>query len=206
MMRKIVGSCTQGWVAGIDEAGRGPLAGPVVAAAVILDPGRRLCGLRDSKELTSRQRGRLARRIRERAASWSIAWADPREIDVLNILQATMLAMRRAVLGLGLRPERIVIDGNRSPDLGDLGIREVRTVVGGDRLIKSISAASILAKDSRDKMMMHLSDVYPGYGFCDHKGYPTPAHRQALNALGPCPLHRRSFSPVRQKLASDNPG
>ena len=185
-------------VAGVDEAGRGPLAGPVVAAAVILDPARRIEGLRDSKQLSPARREELDAEIREYSLSWSVAWSDTAEIDALNILEATMLAMRRAVLGLDLLPTEVRVDGNRLPDLrvpgGEIpGI----AVVGGDATVAAISAASIIAKTTRDSMMRALDAVYPEYGFANHKGYCTAVHRERLLEHGPCPEHRRSFAPVR---------
>ena len=191
-----------GWVCGVDEAGRGPLAGPVVAAAVILDPARPIEGLRDSKALNSRQRAALAQRIRESAQGWAIAEASVEEIDRLNILQATLLAMRRAVLLLPERPARALVDGNRAPVLPC----EVITLIRGDALEPCISAASILAKTERDAIMLRLHDRYPQYGFDVHKGYPTAEHRTALLRLGACEVHRRSFGPVRAALAAGCPG
>ena len=185
-----------GWICGVDEAGRGPLAGPVVAAAVILDPAKPIEGLRDSKALNARQRTALARQIRESARGWAIAQASVEEIDRLNILQATLLAMRRAVLLLPERPVRALVDGNRSPVLPC----EVITLIGGDALEPCISAASILAKTERDAIMLRLHDRYPQYGFDVHKGYPTADHRAALVRLGACDVHRRSFGPVRAVL------
>ncbi|OGT72628.1 MAG: ribonuclease HII [Gammaproteobacteria bacterium RIFCSPLOWO2_02_FULL_56_15] len=183
-------------IAGVDEVGRGPLAGPVIAAAVILDGNRRIEGLRDSKELSARKRVVLAESIRRHALAWSLGRAEPEEIDRLNILQASMLAMQRAVAGLAIEPTSVLVDGNQSPLLS----YPVRTVVGGDRLIPAISAASILAKVCRDAEMEEIEAQYPGYGFAQHKGYPTSAHLLALALLGPCPLHRRSFAPVRKLL------
>jgi ribonuclease HII len=189
-------------IAGVDEAGRGPLAGPVVAAAVILDPARPIRGLRDSKQLTPERRGVLARRIRERAAAWAVAEADHEEIDLLNILQATLLAMKRALVDLTLRPSMIMIDGNCSPYLFDcFADCQVRTVVGGDAILASISAASIIAKTHRDALMVAMCERYPGYGMSQHFGYGTPQHLQALVQLGPSPIHRRSFNPLRSWLA-----
>jgi ribonuclease HII len=183
-------------VAGVDEAGRGPLAGPVYAAAVILDPQRPLQGLRDSKQLSEAARQQLAGQIRASALAWSVAWADSEEIDALNILQATFLAMRRAVLGLGYRPQQVLVDGNRLPPL--LGLCDsARAVVRGDATVPAISAASILAKCARDQLLQGLDLVYPGYGLAQHKGYPTAAHLAALREHGPLPLHRLSFAPVR---------
>ncbi|NCC27758.1 MAG: ribonuclease HII [Gammaproteobacteria bacterium] len=181
------------WVAGVDEAGRGPLAGPVSAAAVILDPARPIPGLDDSKKLTPARRDALDLEIRERALAWSIAWASAQEIDRINILQASMLAMQRAVAALSIRPRRVLVDGNRCPDVGC----EARAVIGGDGLVPSIGAASILAKVARDRLMCELDRTFPGYGFAGHKGYPTRTHIEALRRLGPCPEHRRSFGPVR---------
>lgn len=183
-------------IAGVDEAGRGPLAGPVYAAAVVLDPARPVRGLRDSKQLTPERRALLAGRIRERALAWHVAWADVEEIDALNILGATLLAMRRAVLGLALRPAVVMVDGNRLPPVADCCDR-AEAVVQGDALVRAISAASILAKVARDELMTAADLAYPGYQLCSHKGYGTPEHLEALGRLGPCALHRRSFEPVR---------
>jgi ribonuclease HII len=183
-------------VAGIDEAGRGPLAGPVVAAAVILHPARPLAGLDDSKRLSAGQRALLEREIREHALCWAVAEASVAEIDALNILQATLLAMRRAVSALTRTPALALVDGNRDPGLG----LPTRTVVGGDRLHAEISAASILAKEARDRIMLGLAGAHPVYGFERHKGYPTRMHMAALGAHGPCEHHRRSFAPVRRCL------
>jgi len=186
-----------GLTAGVDEAGRGPLAGPVFAAAVILDPRIQIRGLRDSKQLTPEERDRLAIRIRATALAWAIGWADAAEIDVLNILQATLLAMRRALLGLAILPHRVCVDGDRCPDGAMLGLGcEMEAIVGGDDCIKVISAASILAKTGRDAFMTRVAGVYPGYGFERHKGYPTEDHRARLAAIGPCRIHRRSFAPL----------
>lgn len=187
-----------GPVAGIDEAGRGPLAGPVVAAAVILDPARPIAGLDDSKVLSEARRNVLATAIRESALAWSVAWADPREIDTLNILAATLLAMRRAILGLGVFPAGVRVDGNRLPGLG-FGGRSIpgEAVVRGDASVASISAASILAKTTRDRMMIEMDRLYPQYGFARHKGYGTEVHRERLRRHGPCSEHRLSFAPVR---------
>jgi ribonuclease HII len=181
-------------VAGIDEAGRGPLAGPVVAAAVILDPGRQVRGLKDSKVLSPERREELAVRIRERAIAWATGSADVDEIDRLNILHATMLAMRRAVEALPVVPEEALVDGNRCPSLAC----RARAIVKGDRDVKAISAASILAKTTRDALLVEFDRAYPQYGFAQHKGYGTPEHLAALERHGPCPLHRRSFAPVVQ--------
>jgi ribonuclease HII len=181
-------------VAGVDEAGRGPLAGPVVAAAVILDPEAPIEGLADSKVLTAARRDVLAVAIRSHALAWCVALADVAEIDALNILGATMLAMRRAVDGLATAPDEALIDGNRCPPLAC----RARAIVKGDRDVASISAASILAKTARDAMLVELDARYPAYGFARHKGYPTPDHLAALARFGPCPAHRRSFAPVAQ--------
>ena len=189
--------------AGVDEAGRGPLAGPVFAAAVILDPRKRIRGLRDSKQLPALERERLAAEIRISAAAWAIAWADAGEIDVLNILQASLLAMRRALLGLAIRPERVCVDGDRCPDGAMLGLDcAMEAIVGGDDCVKVISAASILAKTGRDAFMTRVAGVYPGYGFERHKGYPTEDHRARLTVMGPCRIHRRSFAPVGAVLVA----
>ena len=181
-------------VAGIDEAGRGPLAGPVVAAAVILDPKRPIRGLADSKVLAPERREELAVKIRERAIAWSIGSADVGEIDTINIFWATMLAMRRAVDALPVAPEEALVDGNRCPEV----TCRVRAIVKGDRDVRVISAASIIAKTTRDAMLRDFDRLYPVYGFAQHKGYATPDHLAALDAHGPCPIHRRSFAPVVQ--------
>jgi ribonuclease HII len=186
-------------VAGVDEAGRGPLAGPVVAAAVILDPAREIPGLADSKALSATARAALAELIRTRSSAWAIAWADAAEIDALNILAASMLAMRRAVDRLGIAPVHVQVDGNCCPRLGR-GCT-VEAVVGGDASVPAISAASILAKTWRDAWMERLELRHPGYGFARHKGYPTAEHRTALLQLGPCAAHRRSFAPVARLAA-----
>jgi len=190
--------------AGIDEAGRGPLAGPVAAAAVILPEGLSIAGLDDSKKLTPTRRETLAEEIRERSLAWSLGWADAAEIDALNILQATMLAMRRAIAGLGVWPESVQIDGNRLPELRFFA-RELNgeAVIGGDSTVAAISAASILAKVSRDACMREADRRFPGYGFNAHKGYGTAAHLENLRRLGPCTLHRRSFRPVSEALERD---
>ena len=188
-------------IAGVDEAGRGPLAGPVVAAAVILDPARPIRGLADSKVLEPEERERLALKIRERALCHAVAWADAEEIDSINILQATMLAMRRALMGLRISPQQVFIDGNRCPCMEGLGFECLSAaIVKGDATVPSISAASILAKTTRDALMRELDLRYPGFSLSGHKGYPTPCHVAALEALGPSPLHRRSFAPVRANV------
>ena len=189
-------------VAGVDEAGRGPLAGPVVAAAVVLDPRRVVHGLADSKVLSAAAREKLSIAIRARARSFAIARASVEEIDRLNILRASLLAMKRAVEALSLSPARVLVDGNRIPDL--VGC-EVRSVVGGDACIAEISAASILAKVDRDREMAALGRRYPQYGFASNKGYPTRAHREALAHHGPCPVHRRTFEPVRSLVQAAPP-
>ncbi len=184
------------WVCGVDEAGRGPLAGPVYAAAVILDPDHPIVGLKDSKKLGASRRATLTAAIRENALAWAIASADVEEIDRLNILQASLLAMRRAVLALNPAATEALIDGNRCPALPI----PARAIVRGDALEPCISAASILAKTERDKIMHALADVYPEYGFERHVGYPTAGHLAALKAFGPCAAHRKSFAPVRRIL------
>jgi len=178
--------------AGVDEAGRGPLAGPVYAAAVILDPARHIVGLRDSKVLSAAQRECLAVEIRACSLAWAVASADVAEIDALNILQATLVAMRRAIEGLALVPTEALIDGNQAPRLACV----THTIVNGDRDVASISAASILAKTARDAVLSNLGALYPLYGFDRNKGYGTPEHLVALERHGPCPEHRRSFAPV----------
>ncbi len=187
-----------GRVCGVDEAGRGPLAGPVFAAAVVLDDGCRVQGLADSKKLSPRTRERLAVEIREKALDWSIAWATVAEIDALNILNATMLAMRRAIEGLHMPPDEVLVDGNRVP--GGLAIPS-RAIVGGDATVAEISAASILAKTARDSEMQRLHRERPEYGLDRHMGYGTAVHLAALKRFGPAPFHRRSFAPVRDLLA-----
>ena len=192
-----------GPVAGVDEAGRGPLAGPVVAAAVILDPANIPAGLDDSKKLTAAARGRLETAIRETALAASVAWADRAEIDALNILAATMLAMRRAILGLTLFPAAVQVDGNRLPNLAFFNQRISGTaIVGGDASVAAISAASILAKTARDRIMVGFDRLYPDYSFAQHKGYGTALHRQRLQEHGACAEHRRSFAPVRYTLGA----
>ncbi|AHF03315.1 ribonuclease HII [Marichromatium purpuratum 984] len=187
--------------AGVDEAGRGPLAGPVAAAAVILDPSRPIAGLDDSKRLSAKRREALYDTIRERALAWSLAWGSVEEIETLNILHASMLAMRRAVEGLATAPGLVLVDGNRCPEL-PAGLAS-RAVVGGDALVPEIAAASIIAKVARDRLMLDYERDYPGYGFAGHKGYPTRAHIEALQRLGPCPTHRRGFGPVKRLLEAE---
>ena len=183
---------------GVDEAGRGPLCGPVVAAAVILDPARPIAGLADSKKLSEKRRNALAIEIREKALAWCIAEASVAEIDRLNILHATMLAMQRAVAGLSVVPGRVQVDGNRCPRL-DV---PCEAVVKGDSLVAEISAASILAKTARDALLVELDRRYPQYGLAGHKGYPTAAHLAALKAHGACEIYRTSFGPVRAIIAN----
>jgi len=179
-------------VVGIDEAGRGPLAGPVVAAAVILDPAYPLAGLADSKQLTARQRERLFSQIQQYSIAWAIGRADVAEIDRINILQASLLAMQRAVQALAVEPQHALVDGRFCPALSC----SAEAIVRGDQSVAAISAASIMAKVTRDQDMHALDTTYPGYGFAQHKGYGTPQHMTALQRLGPCPIHRRTFAPV----------
>jgi ribonuclease HII len=186
-------------IGGVDEAGRGPLAGPVVAAVVILRRRQRIEGVTDSKLLDAETRERLALVIRREALGFGLGWADPAEIDALNILQATFLAMRRAVLALPEPPDRLLVDGNRLPCLHGLAPSlRARAIVRGDATEMSIGAASILAKTARDAYMYRADSIYPAYGFAAHKGYATPLHRARLAEHGPCPLHRRSFAPVAE--------
>ena len=184
-------------LAGVDEAGRGPLAGSVVAAVVVIERGQIIAGVNDSKKLSEKAREAAFELIIEQAVDYAIAAASPAEIDELNILQATMLAMRRAVQGLQITPQQIRIDGNRCPDLGNLN-PITQPLVGGDALCMAIGAASILAKVTRDRQMRLLDERYPEYGFARHKGYPTALHREILEQHGPCPEHRKSFRPVRE--------
>lgn len=184
-------------ICGVDEAGRGPLAGPVVAAAVILDPSHPIVGLADSKKLSAARREQLAIEIREKSLAWAIAEATVEEIDTINILQATLLAMQRAVASLSMIPGEVLVDGNRCPAL-DL---PMCAIIGGDATVAEISAASILAKTYRDAGMLELAAIYPKYGFERHKGYGTAEHLAALRAHGPSPVHRKSFAPVREQLA-----
>jgi ribonuclease HII len=183
-------------VCGVDEAGRGPLAGPVYAAAVILDARRPVRGLDDSKRLAESARLELAVHIRSRALAWAVASATVAEIDALNILRASLLAMKRAIESLALTPQRVLVDGLHCPHVGI----PAEAVVGGDATVKAISAASILAKTERDAEMVRLHQRFPAYGFDRHKGYPTPDHLEVLRRLGPCAAHRASFGPVRQVL------
>ena len=183
-------------IAGVDEVGRGPLCGAVITAAVILDPLRPIEGLNDSKKLTEARREKLYPLIQERALAWAIGRAEVHEIDQLNILHATMLAMQRAVAGLSTRPDRVLVDGNRCPVLP----MPSEAVIQGDGRVAAISAASILAKVTRDREMHELELLYPGYGIAKHKGYPTREHLDALQTLGATPIHRRSFAPVRNVL------
>ncbi len=185
-------------LAGVDEVGRGPLAGDVVTAAVILDPDKPIEGLADSKKLTDKRRQQLSALIKESALCWSIARASVEEIDRYNILQATMMAMVRAVDGLAIKPEYVAVDGNRMPPWNYTG----ETVIKGDDKIASISAASILAKVCRDGEMCAFDEQYPGYGFSAHKGYGTKRHKDAIECLGPSPIHRQSFEPIKSMLAA----
>ncbi len=186
----------EGLICGVDEAGRGPLAGPVVAAAVILDPRQPIDGLNDSKKLTAVRRETLAVEIREKALAWAVAEASVQEIDRINILQASLLAMQRAVSGLSLMPEKALVDGNKCPVLAC----PVEAIVGGDGKLAAIAAASILAKTVRDALMQELHVLYPQYGFDRHKGYPTALHLAALREHGISPVHRRSYGPVAQLI------
>jgi ribonuclease HII len=184
------------FVAGVDEVGRGPLAGPVVAAAVILNPERPIEGLADSKKLTEKRREALDPIIREHSLCWALGRAEPEEIDSINILQASLLAMQRAVAGLSTQPGLALVDGNKAPQLPC----QIRTIVGGDAIEPAISAASIIAKVARDREMVELDACYPGYGLAKHKGYPTKQHMQALQLLGVSKIHRRSFAPIERLL------
>jgi len=186
----------EGHVVGVDEVGRGPLIGDVVAAAVILDPDHPIEGLADSKALSEKKRERLYHEIKDKALAWCIASASPAEIDELNILHASMLAMQRAVEGLSLAPDYALVDGNRCPSLSC----PAEPVIKGDAKVAEISAASILAKVERDRQMLELHELHPEYGFDSHKGYPTRQHFEALERLGVLPQHRRSFRPVRERL------
>lgn len=184
------------YIAGVDEAGRGPLAGPVIAAAVILNPRSPVVGLADSKAISEKRRLELYQEIVERSLAWGAGRAEPQEIDCINILQATLLAMQRAIANLAMEPELVLVDGNCVPKLPF----PVRAIVRGDSLVPAISAASIIAKVSRDREMIRLEEEYPGYGFSRHKGYPTREHITQLARLGVTPHHRRSFSPVKRLL------
>lgn len=186
----------EGLVAGVDEVGRGPLAGPIVAAAVILDPQRPIEGLKDSKKLSENKREQLSAIIKQQALAWSLGRAEVEEIDRINILQASLLAMQRAVEGLTTRPEMALVDGNKLPDLDC----PAEAIVKGDSKVAAISAASIIAKVARDHEMLELDAQYPGYGLAKHKGYPTKLHLQALAELGVSPIHRVSYKPVKQVL------
>jgi ribonuclease HII len=183
-------------IAGVDEAGRGPLAGPVIAAAVILDPGQPVAGLADSKSIGVKRREKLAQEIMLKARAWSIARAEVHEIDEINILRASLLAMCRAVSALTVKPVMVLVDGTHCPAIDF----PVKAIVKGDSSVPAISAASIIAKVARDREMMDLDHLYPGYGFAVHKGYPTRAHLEALKQLGACAIHRRTFAPVRNLL------
>ncbi|MBS3883016.1 ribonuclease HII [Proteus mirabilis] len=183
-------------IAGIDEVGRGPLVGAVVTAAVILDPANPIQGLMDSKKLTEKKRNALYDEIKEKALCWAIGRAEPEEIDKLNILWATMKAMERAVAGLSITPDMVLVDGNRCPNLPMAS----QAVIKGDSLVQEISAASILAKVTRDREMEQLDKLYPDYGFAKHKGYPTAFHMEKLASLGATPYHRKSFAPVKRAL------
>lgn len=182
-------------ICGVDEAGRGPWAGPVTAGAVILAPNRPISGLTDSKKISEKKRLQLELEIKQKAAYWAVAHVSPEEIDRVNIREATFLAMQRAIAALGVRPDQIIIDGNALPH--DLPA-PARAIIKGDLTEPPISAASILAKTARDRLMVDMCAAYPGYGFGQHKGYGTPAHAEALAKLGPCPHHRMSFAPVRR--------
>ncbi len=184
-------------VAGVDEAGRGPLAGSVVAAAVILDSSAPIIGLTDSKKLSASRRAALEPEIMQKAIAWAVAEASHTEVDDINILQASLLAMKRAVLGLGLKPDQVLIDGNHLPPLEGYSML---AIIKGDLSEPCISAASILAKEYRDRQMLALDQLYPEYGFAQHKGYPTALHRERLRQYGVTPVHRRSFAPVRELL------
>lgn len=183
-------------IAGVDEVGRGPLAGAVVAAAVILDPAQAILGLADSKKLTAKKREALAAEIRLKALAWSLGRAEVEEIDRLNILQASFLAMQRALEGLAIQPDHVLIDGHLCPKIN----YSMEAIIGGDALIPAISAASILAKVSRDAELVLLDQLYPAYGFAQNKGYPTPAHLNAIHQHGVLPIHRRSFKPIKNLL------
>jgi len=197
MNLKSLGTEKHRHIAGVDEAGRGPLAGPVVVSAVILPARHALIGLDDSKRLTRERRESLFPEIKQQAVSWAIECVDVEEIDRLNILRATLMGMRRAVLALDPMPGMALVDGNRAPELSC----EVRTIIEGDHWVPAISAASVLAKVTRDAIMRDWHEAYPVYGFDHNKGYPTPEHLECLREHGPCPIHRRSFAPVREALS-----
>ena len=186
------------YVAGVDEVGIGPLAGPVLACAVILDPAQPIQGLADSKSISEKRRQALAEEIQQRALSVSIGRASVEEVDELNVLKASHLAMRRALAGLSLEPDHVLVDGNKLPEMD----YSAEAIVQGDKTVDSISAASIVAKVTRDEELIALALDYPGYGFESHKGYPTAQHRRALRTMGPCPAHRRSYAPVQAALAN----
>lgn len=187
-------------ICGVDEAGRGPWAGPVTAAAVVLDPAQPIQGLTDSKKISEKKRFALEPEIKAKVTFWCVAHAEPDEIDQLNIREATFLAMTRAIAGLGVTPTSIIIDGNALPR--DLPA-PAEAIIKGDLTEPAISAASILAKTERDRLMVAFANTYPGYGFSGHKGYGTAAHSEALQKLGPCPIHRTSFAPVRKAMLSE---
>ena len=192
---------TDGLSAGVDEAGRGSLAGPVVASAVLLNPRAPIDGLADSKKLTEKRRNELAAIIKQQSLAWSVGWADSAEIDAINILYATMLAMRRAIIGLAVTPTKVLVDGNRLPDLNFNGIMMAgEAIIGGDDKVDVISAASIIAKTTRDHMMCELDRIFPNYEFARHKGYGTTIHCARLQEFGPCYEHRQTFAPVRTAI------
>ena len=184
-------------VAGVDEVGIGPLAGPVLACAVILDPDQPITGLADSKSISAKRRQALAAEIQQRALCVSLGRASVEEIDEMNVLKASHLAMRRALAGLSIQPDHVLVDGNKLPDTD----YSAEAIVQGDKTVEAISAASIVAKVTRDQELINLAQLYPGYGFESHKGYPTARHRRALRTMGPCPAHRRSYAPVQAALA-----
>ncbi|GMQ91134.1 MAG: ribonuclease HII [Gammaproteobacteria bacterium] len=186
-----------GTIAGVDEVGRGPLAGDVLAAAVVLPDRHGISGIVDSKKISPKRRSMLSELIKEHAVAWQTGRASVEEIDEINILQASLLAMKRAVEQLGCKPDMVLVDGNRTPELA----YPCESIIGGDSSIEVISAASIIAKVERDREMEQLDDIYPEYGFRRHKGYPTKQHLEALKKYGPCPIHRKSFAPVRRILA-----
>jgi ribonuclease HII len=196
MKQEILSSESKIFIAGVDEVGRGPLAGPVVAAAVILDPLNPIEGLTDSKALTEKKREKLDKIIKEKALAWALGRAEAEEIDAINILQASLLAMQRAIEALAIKPEHVLVDGNRLPVLPCSG----EAIIKGDLTVPAISAASIIAKVARDDEMRRMDEVFPGYGLAKHKGYPTKAHISALAELGVTSQHRRSFGPVRKLL------